>query len=279
MRLFDATLDLARHAQGIETHKITGVFPNQNDRFICKSLSARLGEYTNGGTCWVLSGESEGLFRTILRAKDQTVTLEDGCEDGFAVGDSVALSWFHYFNTQNLINAINHVLYDYPIMDIYEDVSDEPQHYKHNQFEYPLPDDVSNDIRRIEIQCKNFWIPFHETLPDTFCTCHYWHLNGRTLVIDPHYIYQWGGRIRIHYVKDHGEILDPETQLISEQVDKNYLRKMANLWLWTHEIQMKHKDNPIAVDMYNQAKMDEEALGKKNIPESNLITKDLTYFW
>lgn len=277
MRLFDATLDLARHGQGIEQHKITQV--RSASSFGCSTLSARLGEYTNGGTCWFLSGDSEGQFGSIKRGREQVIELEDAFTDGFAVGDSVALSWFHYFNTQNLVNAVNHVLYDYPIMDIYEDVSNEPQHYKHNQFEYPLPDDVSNDIRRVEIQCKNFWVPWHETLPDTFCTCHYWHLNGRTLVIDPHYIYQWGGRIRIHYVKDHGMILDPKTEMISEQVDKNYLRKMANLWLWTHEIQMKHKDNPIAVDMYNQAKMDEEALGKKNIPENNLLPKDLTYFW
>ena len=80
-------------------------------------------------------------------------------------------------------------------------------------------------------------------------------------------------------MKEHGAIVDRDTQLISEQVDRNYLRKMANLWLWTHEIQMKHKDNPIAVDMFNQAKMDEDTLNKKNIPESRLMQKDMTYFW
>lgn len=276
MNLFDATLDLARHAQGIETHKITGV--NGNQKFTCNTLGARLGEYTGGGTCWFLSGESKGLFRTIQRAKDQYVELAAPA-DGFAVGDSVALSWTHYFDTQNLVNAINHVLYDYPIMDIYEDVTEEPETYHHNQFEYELPEEVTNDIRRVEIQCKNFHLPWYRPLPDTFTVCHYWHLNGRTLVIDPKAIYQWGGRMRIHYVKEHGMILDPETELISEQVDKNYLRKMANLWLWTHEIQMKHKDNPIAVDMFNQAKMDEDNLNKKNIPENNLLQKDLCYFW
>ena len=278
MRLFDATLDLARHAQGIETHKITSAGSPYN-RFTCNGLSARLGEFTNGGTCWFLSGESEGKFGTINRGREQTIELKDSYPDGFAAGDNVALSWFHYFNTQNLINAINHVLYDYPIMAIYEDTTDEPVKYKHNVYEYELPSEVGIDIRRVELQCKNFHLPFAKTLPDTFATCHYWQLNGRTLTIDPHWIYKWGGRIRIHYVKDHGMIIDPTAELISEQVDKNYLRKMANLWLWTHEIQMKHKDNPIAVDMYNQAKMDEESLGKKNIPESNLLPKDICYFW
>jgi len=277
MRLFDATLDLARYAQGIEQHKIAQVRSIKS--FSCNNLSAKLGEYTNGGTCWFLTGNSEGHFSSVDRGHDQVIELQESFSDGFGVGDSVALSWFHYFNTQNLVNAVNHVLYDYPIMDIYDDTTEESERYRHTQYEYELPEDVSIDIRRVELQCKNFNIPFCEQLPDTFTTCHYWHLNGRTLVIDPKWVYQYGGRIRIHYVRDHGPIIDKDTELISEQVDRNYLRKMANLWLWTHEIQLKHKDNPIAIDMYNQAKMDEEAFNKKNIPSSNLMQKDICYFW
>ena len=275
MRLFDATLDLARYSQGLEQHKITAIGIN---KFQCASLSAKTGEYTNGGTCWFLTGDCEGKFVTIKRSSAQTVELEDTIE-GFKVGDSVALSWFHYFNTQNLINAVNHVLYDYPIMDIYEDTTEEPVKYKQDVYEYELPEDVSIDIRRVELQSKNYNFPFPQHLPDTFTTCHYWHLNGRTLVIDPKWIYKYGGRIRIYYVREHGPIIDRDTQTISEQVDKNFLRRMANLWLWTHEIQMKHKDNPIAVDMFNQAKMDEDSLNKKNIPESRLMPKDICYFW
>lgn len=276
---FDAALDLANTAQGTETHRITAV-KTAGRSFTCSSLSARLGQYTNGGTCWFLSGESKGKFGEIARASNSDVEMRDNFPDGFSAGDSVALSWFHYFDTQNLVNAINHVLYDYPIMEIYEDTTEEPQVYKHTQYEYVLPDEVTLDIRRVELQAKNFNIPYCENLPDTFTICHYWHLNGRTLVIDPKFLYRWNGRIRIHYVRDHGVIIDPNgEQQISEQVDSTYLRKMANLWLWTHEIQMKHKDNPIAVEMYNQAKMDEENLKKKNIPESRLIQKDLTYFW
>lgn len=277
MRLFDATLDLARYAQGTEQHKITSVV--SSSKFASDTLSAILGEYTNGGTCWFLSGDSEGYFDTIKRGNNQTIELNKACPTSFAAGDNVALTWFHYFNTQNLINAVNHVLYDYPIMDIYEDTTEDPVHYTHDVFEYTLPEAVSLDVRRVELQCKNFHFPLPQHLPDTFTTCHYWHLNGRTLVIDPKWVYKYGGRIRIYFVRDHGPVVDRDTDLISEQVDKNYLRKMANLWLWTHEIQMKHKDNSIAVDMFNQAKMDEESLAKKNIPESNLMPKDITYFW
>ena len=46
MRLFDATLDLARYAQGIETHKISGVTGDKS--FRSAQLAAKLGEYTAG---------------------------------------------------------------------------------------------------------------------------------------------------------------------------------------------------------------------------------------
>ena len=295
MKMFDATLDLARYAQGIEQYKITSV--QSDNKFSCGQLSARLTEYT-GGTCWFLTGPSAGKFGKILRASNTNIELEDMYEDGFNVGDEVAISCFNYFNLQNLFNAINHVLYTYPIMYVYEDVTEEPVRYQHNVYEYELPEEVTTDIRRVEIQSKNFYWPFitpyHVTirkewlrleierepeLNDSFDICHYWHLTGRTLVIDPRFIYHWGGRMRIYYVKEHGPIIDKDEETISDQVNKNYLRKMANLWLWTHEIQMKHKDNPIAVDMYNQAKMDEEALNKKNVPGSNLMQRDICYFW
>ena len=295
MKLFDVTLDLARYAQGIEQYKITDISPNY-DKFSCGVLSARLSEYT-GGTVWFLTGQSAGKFGKIVRASNQSVELEDAYPDGFAVGDEVAISCFNYFNTQNLINAVNHVLYDYPVMYVFEDETDEPVRYHHNQYEYEIPEAVTTDIRRVELQSKNFlwpWIaPYHVTIlrdvfdiqvnsvpkiNDYFNICHYWHLSGRTLVIDPKFNYQWGGRIRLYFVKEHGPIIDKETE-ISDQVDKTYLRKMANLWLWTHEIQTKHKDNPISVDMYNQAKMDEETLNKKNVPRSRLMPKDVCYFW
>ena len=278
MRMFDATLDLARFAQGAETHRITGV-PTPGQRFTCDTLGAVQGEYTHGGTCWILDGEAEGYFGEIDSAYNNTVTLRDPSEKDFAAGDNAALSGFRYFNTQNLVNAINHVLYDYPIMDIYEDTTDDPVKYTHDVYEYQLPDEVGLDIRRVELQAKNFHFPIPHHLPDTFLVCHYWQLKGRTLVIDPKWIYKYHGRIKIYYVRPHGAVTSPLTGQISEQVDRTYLRKMANLWLWTHEIQMKHKDNPIAVDMFNQAKMDEEAMSKKNIPQSRLMPKDLTYFW
>lgn len=296
MKMFDATLDLARYAQGIEQYTITDAGHNY-DKFSCGVLTARLSEYT-GGTIWFLTGQSAGKFGKITRASNQLVELEDVYPDGFAPGDQVAISCFNYFNLQNLINAINHVLYDYPIMYVYEDVTEAPVRYFHNVYEYELPEEVTTDIRRVELQVKNFHWPFvtpyhitirkemlrleidaHPEINDYFNICHYWHLSGRTLVIDPRFIYRYGGRMRIYFVRAHEPIIDKDTETISDQVDKTYLRKMANLWLWSHEIQMKHKDNPIAVDMYNQAKMDEEALNKKNIPQSKLMPKDICYFW
>ena len=256
MKMFDATLDLARTAQGVETHLISSVL--SGNKFSCDTLNGRMNEFSNGGTCWFLSGDSAGQFYTIKRGKDQVIELQQssmGVQSPLGTvpakpGDSVALCSWHYFNTQNLVNAVNHVLYDYPIMEVYEDDSEFPQLYRQFQNEYDLPDEITTDIRRVEVEGYNPWNVYEGvqspagTVPGPrFVICHYWHLNGRKLIVDPRWIYKWNGRFRIHYVKNHGEILPPYTEQISEQVDATYLRKMANLWLWTHEIQAKHKES------------------------------------
>ena len=268
--MFRATLDLARYAQGITQHRITGVDRASNTFHCSESLSAALGEYTDGGTCWFLSGNSEGQFGTIAAAADQWVRLQDYFDDGYNTGDLVALSGRMYFNSQNLINAVNHVLYDYPIMAIYEGTTEDPFLYRRDTEVYELPDGVDN-IRRIEIERNSY-----SEVPG-YTVSHYWRQAGRELHIQPRGAYRNDGKIRIHYVKDHGMILDKGK--ISGQVDREYLRKMAAVWLWMHEIQMKHKDNPIAVDMYNQARIDEEAMRRRNIPESRLLQKDQCFMW
>lgn len=270
MNLAEATLDLARYAQGIEQHTITKVDRTDNSFRCLHSLSAKQGEYTNGGTCWFLTGKSAGCFASIASGSDQWISLNDVMPNGYDEGDEVALAGVYYFSTQNLINAINHVLTDYPIMAIYDGETEAPEPgIRKKVYEYELPEEVTTDIRRVEL----------ESFRGERMICHYWKLNGRTLEIDPRCIYGMGGAIRIHYVKDHGPIYDRTDQTIDDQVDKTYLRKMANLWLWTHEIQIKHKDNPIAVDMYNQAKIDEDTLAKKNALHKHLMIKDRTYYW
>lgn len=269
MNLGEATLDLARYAQGVEQHTITKVDRTDNSFRCLRSLAANQGEYT-GGTCWFLTGKSKGRFSPIEAGTNQWIMLQDPMPDGYEEEDEVALGWSRYFNTQNLVNAINHVLNDYPIMAIWDGETIEPEDKVTGPvYEFQLPEEVTSDIRRVEL----------ESFRGERTVCHYWRLNGRTLEIDPRSLYKWGGAIRIHYVKEHGAIYDRENQEIDDQVDHQYLRKMANLWLWTHEIQMKHKDNPIAVDMYNQAKMDEDFLNKRNLRHSALKPKDRTYYW
>lgn len=288
--MFKATLDLARYAQGLEQHKITGVHRPDNTFRCMTTLSAEMGKYTDGGTCWFLTGACEGLFGRIEAGTDQWIRLQDVFEQQYAAGDNVALSPALYFETQNLVNAINHVLYDYPIMAIYEGTEAAPgdyyiedpdtgymsapgagMRYTREKTVYDIPDPVTRDIRRVEIELNSYR---DET---EFTICHYWRINGHQLIIQPKGVYKEGGRIRIHYVMEHGPLLNHE--VISKQVDRNYLRKMAAVWLWTHEIQIKHKDNPIAVDMFNQARIDEETLRRQNIPAGRLLPKDPCFSW
>ena len=67
----------------------------------------------------------------------------------------------------------------------------------------------------------------------------------------------------------HGEVYEA-TDPIDPSVDLNYLRNLAFLYLWRTVIIIQHKDNPIAADMYNEAKVYESEHTKFNIPERNI---------
>ena len=57
-------------------------------------------------------------------------------------------------------------------------------------------------------------------------------------------------------------------------VDLNYLRNMAYLYLWRTVIIHQHKDNPIAADLFNEAKLYESEHTKFNTPERNIMIRD-----
>ena len=300
--LFDTVLDLAQYCQGIEYATISSVSAD-GKQFTCSDLAARIGQYTNGGTCFFLDGDSAGQFISITSGGNQWIRLSSAPETTFAEGDHIALSAWRYFDTNRLVSAINHVLYNYPVMAVYDTpiLTEEelgsgevPYLYYPWQIEYDIPADVTTDIRRVEIECRPpmRMDPYHVTIrtnlielevqsghqPEAYIICHYWKQEGNKLIIKPHPAYRAEGKFRIHYVKNHGYVFDPAEEL-DVTVDPTYIRMMASLFLWSGEIIGTHKDNPIAVDMFNQAKQYEEGLRKKNVPEYKLMQKDTCYYW
>lgn len=251
--LFDVTLDLARHARGLRRHKVSAI-ANDGRTLTSPTMENIAGEYVHG-TIWIMTGESAGKFSTIERSAGQSLTMSDG-DVHVDVGDIVMICPWIDFSLSDLINAINSVLYKYPIY-----AWDKSLTWHSNQLVYDLPAGVS-DIRQVKVE---------NTLGDgTFTLSHCWLAeNGQLRFHTSQGLYADGGEIQIGYRKLHGEVYEADDE-IDPSVDLEYLRNMAFLYLWRKVIIIQHKDNPVAVDMYNEAKMYESDSQKFNKPERNI---------
>lgn len=255
MNLFDATLDLGRFAQGTADYKISSISGN---RIYCDNLSGRVAEY-GGGTLWFRSGNSEGQFGRIKASLANAIELQDTFPDGFNVGDDITIGSWLEFDTQKLINAVNSVLATYKVLLLNSDLEYDPQ-----QRIYELPEDVTNDIRKVVITWDD----------DHIMSCHFWKLReDRWLDIYSRRKYPAGSNILLYYVRPHGAIGKEDT--IHPQVDPLYLRYMSWLYLCRNLIQNTHKDNLISTDMYNEAKIYER--DNSRMPNKTLIMRDFTF--
>lgn len=249
--LFDVTLDLARHARGVKRYKVSQV-SDDGYSFTSASMHNTTGEYT-GGSLWIMTGENAGQFTRIKRASNQKVTLEDNGPTVDVGNVTMICPWID-FDLDELIEAINSVLYKYPIY-----AWDNSLSWDTDTLLYDLPSGVS-DIRQVKILNSI----------DTYTLSHCWlEENGQLRFTKAQGLYAQDGEIQIGYRKMHGEVYEA-TDEIDPSVDLTYLRNMAFLYLWRSVIIHQHKDNPVAADMFNEAKMYESEHTKFNTPERNI---------
>ena len=255
MKLFDATLDLAAFAKGTEDHEVSSVYGND---IICDDMSARFTEF-GGGTIWIRSGESEGEFGKINDCAAQRLTTQDVYD--LKKGDLITIGSWLEFDTQKLINAVNSVLRFYKILKVNDELVYDP-----DQVYYDLPEDVlkTEDIRKIRIETR------HGSIIN-----HYWRVEDKQLHLYDRYRkrYPEEAKIKIFYVDYHGAVGKDDE--IDSQVVPMYLRYMSWLYLCRNLIQGVHKDNLIASDMYNEAKIYERDYG--NLPNKRLELKTWTF--
>lgn len=258
MKLFDATLDLASFARGTEDHVVSSV---NGRELICNDLSGRVAEF-GGGTIWIRSGESEGYFGKIESSAAQTITLSE--ELYVDPGDEITIGSWQEFDTQKLINAINSVLRMYKVVKYNEELEYDPE-----ADNYELPEGVTEDIRKVILMYDGY---LDKAQPSE---SHYWRVeDGKLWLYDVHTArYQKGGKIRIAYADYHGAV--GKNDVISGQVDPLYLRYMAWLYLCRNLIQQTHKDNLVATDMYNEAKIYERDHGR--LPNKQLPIRTMTF--
>ena len=252
MKLFDATLDLAAFAKGTEDYTVTSV---NGQTLVCSELSGRASEF-GGGTIWIRTGEAAGSFGKIESNAAQTITIKDNFN--VAAGDEITIGAWLEFDTQKLINAVNSVLRTYKIMKCNDELQLDPE-----KEYYELPEGVSTDIRRVLIRnkCGSY-------------TSHYWRMEDRKLhLYDRHNWRDKEAEIILHYADYHGAVGKEDE--ISSQVDPVYLRYMSWLYLCRNLLQTVHKDNLVASDMYNEAKIYERDYGR--LPNKSLQLKSMTF--
>jgi len=248
--LFDVTLDLARHARGVKRYKISQI-ADGGLTFTSPTMKNIAGEYVNG-TVWIMTGDSAGQFARIKRAVNQKVTMEDDAPI-VAVGDVVMICPWIDFDLDDLIEAINSVLYRYPVYNYNDELTWTGELF------YEIPEGVS-DIRKVEI----------ENTSGTLTTSHCWIEDGPMLTFhSAQPLYKDGGAMILWYRMYH-PTLDNAQDGLHSWIDLDYLRNMAFLHLWRNIIIIQHKDNPVAADMYNEAKMYEADYTKFNIPERRI---------
>lgn len=261
MNFADLLLDLAEFAQGTEEHTVDSYDPATLTMMV-SNFSGKVGEY-GGGTLWFYDDAGVCGVREITRAAGSTIVIDSAFPDGLTVSD-ILITPAKDFDIHTLSTAINSVLSQYEIM-----AYDESLALLLDEISYNLPDSVTNDIRRVEI-----WRDLYSV--SVWDVCHFWKLADRKLEIYSNpYRYLEGAKLRISYVKNHGRVSINAD--INPSIRRDYVRCMAYMNLYRSQIQKRHKDNPIAVDLFNEAKNYEQQFTNRHIPKCDLLKKDMCY--
>jgi hypothetical protein len=212
-----------------------------------------------GGTLFMLSGTNDNLCCVVTshqfggRLVIPTLTAAIAAADTYAVAPNK-------FPKHILKQAVNAVLRDLKVMG-----SNSTLTVTTDTQAYTLPSGVF-DVRRVEVERDDDDLDYERN--------HHWkELNG-VLYFDPgHEPGDTGKAIRVWYAKDHGELGDAGT--VDNDVDIRYLKWAAVSYCWRNYIQGVKKDDPIAMDLLNEAKTSEaQAMRNARNNHFRIIDKD-----
>lgn len=197
------------------------------------------GKY-NDGTLWVLSGDNAGLCVKVTTHIGDTLTLDTTLTDAIAAGDEYAVAVGSLFPLNELKAAVMQALQDQPVMRI----NDTGLQTAENTLRYNLPDGVS-DVRRVAYLDDD----------DSYKVLLDWYENtaGGELVF---YSQPEAGKdLILFYAGRH------PWKALNEHIDgsipMNWLKWAAVVKLYRNYIVKFRKDNPTALELFNEAKMEE----------------------
>lgn len=242
MNLIEATLDLARFIGDVYRGVATGGSTNS----LIDTANPQKDGYFDGGTIWFLSGNNAGKALTIDSYIAKTFNFADQ-DDGDIETDETILEGDQYaainsmFPLGKLKEAINQLLIFLPIKKYDDTLTVDVDNNV-----YDLPTGV-RDVRRVEIATFS-------TAPYGYVAIPWWkEINGKLEILDGIFLDDESLKIRLTYSGYHGEVDDDDE--IDPRVPPEYLRYGGLVWLWRNYIQRVENDNPIAREMFNEAKI------------------------
>ena len=213
-----------------------GAAENGTTTTLKDSALAPSGKY-NGGTLWVLGGDNAGLCVKVTTHIGDPLTLNTTLTDAIAAGDEYAVAPGSLFPLNELKAAVMQALQDQPVM-----LTDGSLTTAEDTLRYTLPDGVS-DVRRVAYIDDD----------DSYKVVLDWYEIGNELVFysqpeaDLDLVLFYAGR---HSWKELDEHIDGS-------VPTNWLKWAAVVKLYRNYIVKFRKDNPTALELFNEGKMEE----------------------
>lgn len=182
-----------------------------------------------GGMLIITSGEARGNLRRVVSNKDGVITVDrdfsytpDSC-------DTFIVSPLHYHRLLQAFSAAANsgsaILTDDTLVGV------------DGQLLYALPDGVSNVVR-VELENRGynrFWREFGGNLRFS---------RGHSPAEGVKITLYYRGRVALDWAKD----------LITTSVNPDWMKWAGVAQFWRTELEISHKDNPVAVDMMNEAR-------------------------
>ena len=238
--LFDATLELARFCSDCISGTATG---GSTSGIVDSNLTAPADKYVNG-TAFITSGSAMSQTAFIESQMEDAVDFRDALTASIQAGNTytLAMSTFPLYRLQEAVNAsISHILVQ---------KQDQTLTVSNTTNIYTLPTGVS-DVRRVEVAAQT-------VAPYYFSPIYSWVECAGTLEVTGGIaIEDYLMPIRLTYAAEHGPVTG--AAIIDPVISPDYIKAAGAVYLWRNILQRTHKDNPIAMDMLNEAKAMEAA--------------------
>lgn len=229
MKLREVMLDVAQAVDDVYSGTVTSASAN----YITDTGMGYPAEYFAGGTCFITSGSALGNVLEVQTNSETKITFTTTPTTTIAAANTFCVATKKFPKWQ-LRTALQWVL---------------------RQFKIPATTTVTitggsvtlatgvSDVRQVVIDDvrNTHWIEI----------AGYLKFDDTTLT----------GTATIYYMKQHDDVT--EATDIASSVKREYLIWSAAAWLWRRYIQNVKKDDPTALDMLNEAKVNEAAASAK----------------